>query len=119
MRTFDDKSVLVLGGSRGIGAAIVRRFAAEGAKVTFTYAASRDKAEALAVETGATPLFTALQPTDCHARQGDMWYDGNLRDGASGPAQPRTQEGRAQDPSRVAPAWGEPGGTARGVGVRG
>lgn len=58
MRTFDDKSVLVLGGSRGIGAAIVRRFAAEGAKVTFTYAASRDKAEALAVETGATPLFT-------------------------------------------------------------
>ncbi|WP_349236804.1 SDR family NAD(P)-dependent oxidoreductase [Devosia sp. MC1541] len=34
------KKVLVLGGSRGIGAAIVRRFAKEGADVTFTYAKS-------------------------------------------------------------------------------
>ena len=30
------KSVLVLGGSRGIGAAIVRRFAADGASVVFS-----------------------------------------------------------------------------------
>ncbi|WP_410171737.1 SDR family NAD(P)-dependent oxidoreductase [Agrobacterium tumefaciens] len=40
MLVFQGKSVLVLGGSRGIGAAIVRRFADEGAKVTFTYGAS-------------------------------------------------------------------------------
>lgn len=53
MKTFEGKSVLVLGGSRGIGAAIVRRFAAEGGKVTFTYAASADAARQLAKETGS------------------------------------------------------------------
>ena len=40
MTDFSNKSVLVLGGSRGIGAAIVRRFAADGAKVAFTYSGS-------------------------------------------------------------------------------
>lgn len=40
MPLFQGKSVLVLGGSRGIGAAIVRRFAAEGAAVHFTYGQS-------------------------------------------------------------------------------
>lgn len=58
MPGFTDKSVLVLGGSRGIGAAIVRRFAADGAKVTFTYAGSRDAAEQLARETGTTAVQT-------------------------------------------------------------
>jgi len=47
------KSVLVLGGSRGIGAAIVRRFADDGASVTFSYAGSPQAAERLASETGA------------------------------------------------------------------
>lgn len=54
MGGFAGKSVLVLGGSRGIGAAIVRRFAAEGATVAFTYAGSKDAAEALAEESGAS-----------------------------------------------------------------
>jgi cyclic-di-GMP-binding biofilm dispersal mediator protein len=53
MTHFEGKSVLVLGGSRGIGAAIVRRFSADGADVTFTYAASREAAETLARETGS------------------------------------------------------------------
>ena len=53
MTAYEGKSVLVLGGSRGIGAAIVRRFAAEGAKVRFTYSGSPDAAEALSLETGA------------------------------------------------------------------
>ena len=53
MSQFNGKSVLVLGGSRGIGAAIVRRFAADGAAVTFTYSGSADAAKALADETGA------------------------------------------------------------------
>jgi cyclic-di-GMP-binding biofilm dispersal mediator protein len=57
MAAFQGKSVLVLGGSRGIGAAIVRRFAAEGATVTFTYAGSRDAAERVAAETGSTALL--------------------------------------------------------------
>lgn len=59
MSDFHGKSVLVLGGSRGIGAAIVRRFAADGARVVFTYNGSREAAEALAVETG-----TRAVPTD-------------------------------------------------------
>jgi len=55
---FKNRNVLVLGGSRGIGAAIVRRFAAEGASVTFTYSGSPDAAHALAAETGATAGMT-------------------------------------------------------------
>ena len=58
MASFQGKSVLVLGGSRGIGAAIVRRFAMEGAAVTFTYAGSREAAERLAAETGSTAVLT-------------------------------------------------------------
>ena len=56
MAAFDNKSVLVIGGSRGIGAAIVRRFAAEGASVVFSYAGSRDAAEQLAKEAGSTAI---------------------------------------------------------------
>jgi cyclic-di-GMP-binding biofilm dispersal mediator protein len=58
MITFEGKNVLVLGGSRGIGAAIVRRFAADGANVTFTYAGSREAAERLAEDTGTTAVHT-------------------------------------------------------------
>jgi 3-oxoacyl-[acyl-carrier protein] reductase len=42
------KVALVTGGSRGIGAGIVKRLAREDAAVAFTYAASREKAELLA-----------------------------------------------------------------------
>ncbi|MBD8529147.1 MULTISPECIES: SDR family oxidoreductase [unclassified Massilia] len=57
MGTFDNKSVLVLGGSRGIGAAIVRRFVADGARVTFTFSGSPAAAQALAAETGSTAVI--------------------------------------------------------------
>jgi cyclic-di-GMP-binding biofilm dispersal mediator protein len=58
MTDFAGKNVLILGGSRGIGAAIVRRFAKGAARVAFTYAGSKSAAEALAAETGAEPIRT-------------------------------------------------------------
>jgi len=58
MTDFTDKNILVLGGSRGIGAAIVRRFARDGGAVAFTYAGSKDAADALADETGAEAIRT-------------------------------------------------------------
>jgi cyclic-di-GMP-binding biofilm dispersal mediator protein len=56
MAEFSGKTVMVVGGSRGIGAAIVSAFAAAGARVLFTYAGSEDAAKALAARTGAEPL---------------------------------------------------------------
>ena len=47
---------MVLGGSRGIGAATVKRLVAEGAKVTFTYASSEETAQSLAEETGSNAV---------------------------------------------------------------
>ena len=44
------KVALVTGGSRGIGAAIVRRLAADGADVAFSFVSSTDKANALVQE---------------------------------------------------------------------
>jgi len=64
MNEFKGKKVLVIGGSRGIGAAIVSSFASEGATVQFTYAGSQAAATALATSTGASAVF-------CDASQRD------------------------------------------------
>lgn len=55
-----DKGVLVTGGAGGIGSAIVRAFAAEGARVCIHYRGSKDRAEALARETGGICLQADL-----------------------------------------------------------
>ena len=47
-----DQIVLVTGGARGVGAAVVRAFAAQGSRVVINWHASGDKAEALAAELG-------------------------------------------------------------------
>ena len=50
------KKVLITGGSGGIGAGLVRAFRKNGDEVVFTYHKSRDAAQQLAAETGATAL---------------------------------------------------------------
>ena len=47
------KKVLITGGSRGIGAAMVRLFSSRGYMVAFTYKNSKEAAEKLSSETGA------------------------------------------------------------------
>lgn len=64
MSAFENKSVLVLGGSRGIGAAIVRRFASDGAAVTFTYSGSPEAAKQLAEETDSVTMQTDSSDRD-------------------------------------------------------
>lgn len=54
------QTVFITGGSRGIGAACVRAFAAAGWQVAFTYHVSRETAGALADETGALALCADL-----------------------------------------------------------
>ena len=49
-------SVVITGGSRGIGAAAVRAFAARGDQVTFLYEKNHEAAQAVAKETGATAI---------------------------------------------------------------
>lgn len=50
------KSVLITGGTRGIGRAMVELFAAGGYKVAFTYKSSDDAASELSLKTGALAI---------------------------------------------------------------
>lgn len=61
------KRALVTGGSRGIGASIVRRLAADGADVAITYEKSADAAEALAEEIRAGGRKSAAIRADAGA----------------------------------------------------
>ncbi len=49
-------AIVITGGSRGIGAAAVARFAAQGHRVFFLYEKAHDAARTLAESTGATPI---------------------------------------------------------------
>jgi 3-oxoacyl-[acyl-carrier protein] reductase len=57
----DGKGVLVTGGAGGIGTAVTRDFAAEGARVVVHYRTSRDEAEALAAEVGGVAVAADLR----------------------------------------------------------
>ena len=54
------RKILITGGSRGIGAACVKKFAEEGAAVCFVYKSSHAEAEKLAKETGTAPICADL-----------------------------------------------------------
>ena len=67
------KVALVQGGSRGIGAAIVKRLVADGASVAFTYVSSASKAEALQDEIlagGGKAVAIKADSSDAQAVQG-------------------------------------------------
>ncbi len=57
----DGLGVLVTGGAGGIGTAVVRAFAAEGARVAVHYRTSRDRAEQLAEEIGGVAVAADLR----------------------------------------------------------
>ncbi|MFJ9033434.1 SDR family NAD(P)-dependent oxidoreductase [Streptomyces sp. NPDC102274] len=68
----DGKVALVTGGSRGIGAAVVRRLAREGARVAFTYVNGKAPADALVEEiaaAGGTALAVRADSADAGAVQ--------------------------------------------------
>ena len=62
------KHILISGGSRGIGAALVKGLAANGHRVSFLYKESKDAAEALAAACAATPLQCDVADPDAVRR---------------------------------------------------
>ena len=52
----EQKTVVITGGSRGIGAAAVELFASRGHRVFFLYEKEHEAARAVAEKTGATPI---------------------------------------------------------------
>lgn len=70
MKLLQDKIALVTGGSRGIGAAIIRRFAENGAHVAFTYLSSEAPAKALEEELKALGVNAKAYRSDASSYAG-------------------------------------------------
>lgn len=61
MKLLENKVVIITGGSRGIGAAIVRTFSQHGAKIAFTYLSSSEAAENLVKELQVNNMIKAYR----------------------------------------------------------
>lgn len=63
------KTVLITGGSRGIGAEMVKTFSAQGYRVAFTYNKSKKAADELSIATGAMAVHadSRIEPDVCRA----------------------------------------------------
>ncbi len=75
MIDLNGKVVLVTGGSRGIGAAIVRAITGAGGEVVLHYGRSRDRAEALADEVGAGRCRILAADRDDGAAIPGLWRE--------------------------------------------
>jgi 3-oxoacyl-[acyl-carrier protein] reductase len=66
----DTKRILVTGGGKGLGAAIVRQLAAQGFDIDFTYRSSASEAEALAAELAVHGRSVKALPLDLSLVEG-------------------------------------------------
>src|SRR5882672_8420442 len=70
--SLEGKVALVSGGSRGIGAAIVRMFVQAGARVFFSYEKAREQADKLCRECGPDNCAAAGLSLDSSAAAGEL-----------------------------------------------
>ena len=66
------KTVLITGGSRGIGRAMVELFSKEGYSVAFTYKNSENEAKSLAEKSDFQLLISVSHPEDYCSEEGSM-----------------------------------------------
>ena len=71
-QTLKNKVALVTGGGGGIGSAICRRLATEGASIVITYSRSKDQAEALANELAGDNHLVMQTPVDDSLAQAEL-----------------------------------------------
>jgi 3-oxoacyl-[acyl-carrier protein] reductase len=79
-KPLDGKVALVTGGSRGIGAAIARRLAQDGAKVAVNYSSSKQAAEAVVRTIKEDGGEAVLAPGDVSAKDGPAKIAAAARD---------------------------------------
>lgn len=70
MKLLANKTALITGGSRGIGEAIARKFAEQGANVAFTYHSSEERAKAVEASLSALGVKAVAYKSDASSYSG-------------------------------------------------